>query len=204
MNKDIFVSLIKSTSNKKDYLLTLIYIKENNEWKLRTFYAGDYSMNGMNAIDLYEKAKSLEAQGYKVPANIYMGLCSKLLRPAPFIQYKKESEITDYSKKLVQSINNEYTFPDKLKNTNNVELYGFRVEYTKNDGIIPVIRYVTSIKLGNKEELQNEANNMNTEVTNKYPGLKENFKYILYEAYSEPPTDPKKTYNDYRSGVEQK
>ena len=204
INKDIFVSLIKTTSNKDDYLFTLIYIKENDEWKLRTFYAGNYSMDGMNAIDLYEKAKSLEAQGYKLPASTYMGLCSKLLRPASFIQYKKESEIVDYSKKLNKSITDEHTYPEKLKNTNNAEIYGFDVKYTKNDGIIPVVKYVTGIELGKKEELQKEADGMNKEVTDKYSGMKENFKYILYEAYSERPIDPKKTYNNYRSGVQQK
>ena len=91
-----------------------------------------------------------------------------------------------------------------LINTNNVETWGFRVEYTKDDGIIPVVRYVTSIGLDKKEELENEANHMDKEVTDKYQGLKENFKYVLYEAYSEPPIDPKKTYHDYRTGVEQK
>ncbi|AGF57197.1 hypothetical protein B0P06_004512 [Clostridium saccharoperbutylacetonicum] len=204
VNKDIFVSMIKTTSNKDDFLLTLIYIKENNEWKLYSVSAGNYSYGGMSAINLYEKAKSLEAQGYKVAANIYMGLCGKILRPVPFIQYKKETEMIDYGKKLQQSISNEYAFPDKLKNNNNIQLYGFRVEYTRNDGIIPVIRYVTSTGLDKKEELKKEANDMDKEVTDKYKGLKENFKYVLYEAYSEPPIDPKKTYNDFRTGVEQK
>ncbi len=203
VSKDIFVSLLKSTSNKDDILITSIYIKENNEWKLQTLYFGNYSYDGMNAIDLYEKAKLLESQGSTVSADIYMELCNKVLRPAPFIQYKKESEITDYGKKLNQSLNENYTFPERLKDSN-VEMYGFRVEYTKDVGIVPVVRYVTSIELDKKDSLEKEANDMNKEVTDKYQGLKENFKYVLYEAYSEPPTDPKKTYHDYRTGVEQK
>jgi len=207
IGNEMFISLFKTKSQKDDFIVLLIYIKEQGKWKLNTLSGVQYSYDGMNAIDLYEKAKSLEAQGYAVPANIYMGLCSKILRPAPFIQYKKESEINDYGKKLNQSITDKYAFPEKLKNTNNVELYGFRVEYTKNDGIIPVVRYVTSIGLDSsdkKEKLGKEANDMNKEVTDKYPGLKANFKYVLYEAYSEPPIDPKKTYPDYRTGVEQK
>lgn len=204
MSPDIFVSLIKSTSNSDDSLVTLIYIKEQGEWKLRTLYFGDYSLNGMNAIDLYEKAKSLEAEGYKIPANIYAGVSNRLLRPASFLQYKKESEIKDYSKKLYESIKNEYTFPQKLKNTDNVEIYAFDVKYIADKGIVPIIKYTTGIKLSNKKEIEKEANDINDEVNSLYPGMKKNFKSFLYEAYSEPPADSKKTYNCYRTEVEQK
>ena len=58
----------KSNSNKHDYLLATVYVKEQSEWKLNRFALKDYSYDGMNAIDLYEKAKSLDAQGYKIPA----------------------------------------------------------------------------------------------------------------------------------------
>ena len=203
-SKDIFVSLIKSTSNKDDSLLSLIYIKEQGEWKLRTLTIDNYSYGGMNAIDLYEKAKSLDTQGYKVPASLYSVLSNKLLHPAPFIKYKKESEITDYHKKLLENIKNDYTFPQKLKNANNVEIYGLDVKYVIDKGIVPFIKYTTDIEWSNKKEIEKEANDMNNEVTSLYPGMKETFKFILYEAYSEPPVDAKKTYDCYRTGVEEK
>ena len=202
VSKDIFVSLIKSNSNSIDYILSLVYIKEQGEWKLMTLNCGEYSYYGMNAIDLYEKAKSLDTKGYKVPAGFYIRLYGKLLHPVPILQYKKESEITDYSKRFIDSTKNDYTFPKKLENTDNVELYGFDVKYVK-DELIPVVKYTTNMELSNKEAIEKEANEINNEVTSQYPGMKENFKLFLYEAYSEPPIDPKKTYNCYRTGVEQ-
>ena len=70
IGKEMFVSLIKSNSKSDDYILALIYIKDKGKWKLNTLNCGAYSYDGMNAIDLYEKAKSLDSQGYKVPAAI--------------------------------------------------------------------------------------------------------------------------------------
>jgi hypothetical protein len=58
--------------------------------------------------------------------------------------------------------------------------------------------------MSKSEELKKEANDINKDVTSQYLGMKENFKFILYEAYSEPPVDPKTTYKYYRTKVEQK
>jgi len=203
VSNDIFVSLIKSNSNSNDYMLSFIYIKEQDTWKLQSLDVGEYSYDGMTADDLYEKAKSFDNKGYIIPAALYSVLSSKLLHPAPFLEYKNKNEITNYNKKLLDGIKNEYTFPQELKNANNIKIYGFDVKGVK-EGIVPVVKYTTNIELSNKEAIEKEANDINNAVNSQYPGLKENFKLFLYEAYSEPPIDSKKTYNCYRTGVEQK
>ena len=199
----MFVSLRKSNSNKHDYLLAIVYVKEQGEWKLDRYALKDYSYDGMNAIDLYEKAKSLDSQGYKMPAISYGILSAVTLHPASFLHYKKESEITDFFKKLSVDVKNEYTFPQKLKSHNNLEIYSFTVR-TDIEGVIPVVRYVTNIELSKKEAIDKEVNDINDEVISLCPGMKENFKQLIYEAYSEEPLDSKKTYNYYRTTVEQK
>lgn len=202
-NTDIFVSLRKSNSNKHDYLLATVYVKEQGEWKLDRYALKDYSYDEMNALGLYEKAKSLDSQGYKMPAINYGILSVITLHPASFLHYKKESEITDFVKKLAADVKNEYTFPQKLKSHNNLEIYSFT---TRNDieGVIPIVRYVTDIELSNTEAIDKEVNDINDEVISLYPGMKENFKQLIYEAYSEEPVDSKKTYNYYRTTVELK
>ena len=202
-NTDMFVSLRKSNSNKHDYLLAIVYVKEQGEWKLDRYALKDYSYDGMNAIGLYEKAKSLDSQGYKMPAISYGILSAVTLHPASFLHYKKESEITDFFKKLSVDVKNEYTFPQKLKSHNNLEIYSFTVR-TDIEGVIPVVRYVTNIELSKKEAIDKEVNDINDEVISLCPGMKENFKQLIYEAYSEEPLDSKKTYNYYRTTVEQK
>lgn len=201
--KDVFISLIKSNSNLDDYLLSLIYTKEQGKWKLCTFYVGEYSCSGMGVNNLYQKAEQLEDKGYTIPAGLYLSLTNQLLNPAPFIEYKKASEINSYSKKVLSNLNNKYTFPKKLESVKNIEVYSLDIQYVKQ-GLIPVIKYTTSTNLSDENKIRQEANDMNNEVISLYPGMKENFKYFLYEAYSEPPIDSKKMYNCYRTVVEQK
>ncbi|NRT73806.1 hypothetical protein [Clostridium beijerinckii] len=203
ISKEMFVSLIKSNSKSDDYMLALIYVKEQGEWKLNTLHCGAYSYNGMNAIDLYEKAKSLDGQGYKVAAALYLDLYNEVLRPAPFLQYKRESELNDYSKQLTEYFKNNNQFPEKLKNFKNINIYGFNVKYVNGSGIVPFIRYVTDTDLSNKDAIEKEANDINGNVISQYPGMKENFNIFIYEAYSEAPVDSNKTYKDYRTAVKQ-
>ena len=200
----MFVSLIKTNSKSDDYMLALVYIKEQDQWKLQTLHCGSYSFDEMNAVDLYEKAKSTDSQGYKVPAAIYLKLSKIVLNPAPFIQYKKENEINDYAKQLSEYFKKNNNFPEELKNSNNIEIYGFDVKYVNGTGIAPFIKYVTNTELSNKETIEKEANDINSNVTTQYPGMKENFDTFMYEAYSEPPIDENKTYADYRTAVNQK
>ena len=205
IGKEMFISLFKTKSQKDDFIVLLIYIKEQGKWKLNTLSGIEYSYDdGMNAIDLYEKAKSLEAQGYKVPAALYLYLSKSLLSPVTYIHYNKEREITDYNKKFFESFNNDNHFPQELKNANNIKIYGFDIKSFDDGGIVPVIKYITNVKLSDKEAIEKEANDINSAFTSQYPGMKENFKLFMYEAYSEPPVDSKKDYNCYRTGVEQR
>lgn len=200
-SNDVFVSLIRSDSKVNDCLLSLIYIKEKNVWKLRNLSIGDYSVNNMTAIDFYEDAVSLESKGQKIPATLYMITANKLLRPAPFLQYKKENDIADYQKKLFENVSKEYVFPQKLSEHSGVEIYGFDIRIL-NEGAIPVIKYLTQIDENDGAGTEKEAREINKEVSNLYPGLNENFKILLYEAYYEPPIDSQKTYKCYRTVVE--
>jgi len=203
IGEEMFVSLFKSNSKSDDYMLALIYVKDQGKWKLNTLHCGAYSYDGMNAIDLYEKAKSLDNQGYKGPAALYLDLCNTVLRPAPFLQYKRESEINDYSKQLSEYLKNNSHFPEQLKNFNNIKIYGFYVKYVNGSGVVPFIKYVTNTELGNKEAIEKEANDINSDVIIQYPGMKENFNIFMYEAYSELPVDSKITYKCYRTAVKQ-
>ena len=202
-SKEMFISLIKSNSKSDDYILVLVYIKEQEQWKLNALNWGSYSFDGMNAIDLYEKAKSLDSQGYKIPAATYLKLSDSVLTPIPFVHYKREREIEDYMTKTSDNFKKSNQFPEELENYRNIKIYDFDVKYVDGSGIVPFIKYTTNTDLDNKDAIEKEANNINGDVTNLYQGMKENFNNIVYEAYSEPPIDPKKTYNCYRTEVKQ-
>lgn len=200
-SKEMFISLIKSNSKSDDYILVLVYIKEQEQWKLNALNWGSYSFDGMNAVDLYEKAKSLDSKGYKIPAAIYLKLSDSVLTPIQYLHYKREKEVTDYINQMTQYFKSRNQYPEELKNYSNIKIYGLDAKYIDGSGIVPFIKYTTNTDLDNKDAIEKEANNINGDVTNLYQGMKENFNNIVYEAYSEPPIDPKKTYNCYRTPV---
>lgn len=198
---EIFVSLLKTNSDINDCLLSLIYVKQESDWKLWTLFIGEYSYHGMTAADLYEKAKTTAAQG-TAPAALYLVLSNRTMHPSPFLQFKIEDEITEYSKEIIDSLNQESAFPIELKNASNAEIYGLDIRVVQ-EGFVPVIKYNPGIDISKEDEVDKTARDIHPEVTGLFSGLKENFHFFLYEAYSEPPADPNKEYQCFRTIVEQ-
>jgi hypothetical protein len=195
-NEESFVSTLKSNSGVIDYLLTFVYTKEGTQWKLNGISIGDYTYGGMTAIDYYSKAKQFKEKNYMVPAALLANITNKLLRPAPFIQYKAEPDIISFGNTLYEELNKEFKFPYKLKENSNIELIALDINYL-TEGLIPVIKYKTDLNLDNITEIEKEANVIKDEVLNLYPGMKESFDQFLFQAYSEYPTDSNKTYKFY-------
>lgn len=64
-----------------------------------------------------------------------------------------------------------------------------------------MVHYVTDTAL-DKDALKGEAAIVIPEIKRLYPGLGENFDFVLLRAYNESPTDPKKTYENYTTVIE--
>jgi hypothetical protein len=195
-NRENFVSTLKSTTGVIDYLLTFVYTKENEQWKLGGVSIGDYTYGGLTALDYYSKAKQFKEKSYLVPAALYANITNKLLRPAPFIQYKNEPDIVNFGNDLYEELNEEYKFPYTLKENNGIELISLDITYT-TEGLLPVIKYKTNLSLDNVAAIEEEANKIKNEVLNLYPGMKESFHKFLFRAFTEYPTDPNVSYEFY-------
>lgn len=202
LNKESFISTLKTNTGVIDYLLTFVYTKEDKQWKLNGISIGDYTYGGKTALDYYNKAKESKEKSYMVPAALYANITNKLLRPAPFIQYKNETEIITFGNALYEDINEEFKFPYKLKENSDIELIALDIHILTED-LVPIVKYKTNIDLRKIEEIEKEANTMKDEVLSLYPGLKENFDKFLFQAFSEYPADPNKTYNFYGTIIEE-
>lgn len=198
---EVYVSLMKSDSGIIDYMLTNVYIKEDGDWKLISLYCGEYSYHGMTVVDLYKKAKELDESGHQLPALMYAGLYSNMLRPAPHVQYKIEGEIKAFSKQIYEDVSQSYTFPQKLDGGNGVEIYGIELIVVKDD-FIPMIKYITNTGTDDAANSEKEAHDIHAETMSKLEGVKECFDIFLYRAFSEPPIDPSKQYPCYTTVVE--
>jgi hypothetical protein len=185
-------------------MISSVFKKEENEWKLYTIYFNDYSYYGMNAIDIYNKAKELAEKESIIPAALIMSRCNNILRPAPFLQYNIQMEIMNFYNDLMSKVQKEYTFPKEIKtSTGSIELFGINIEMTTED-FMPDIKYVTKLDISkdNEANIKKEANEIHDDVMGMFSGLEENFDVFLYRAYSEPPIDPQKKYSGYGTVIE--
>ncbi|PKM85932.1 MAG: hypothetical protein CVU87_13810 [Firmicutes bacterium HGW-Firmicutes-12] len=197
VSDEMYVGLFTTDDKITGYLLTLIYIKENGNWKLYSVNCGDYTYQGLSAIDYFQKAKTLYDKEYKIPAYLYMNLGTKLLRPAVFLQYKKQSEFDEFYKKLCNDLNKSLIFPIEMNNViSNPGIWNFNSSNTI-EGIVPIIIYKSNIGLSNEIGLKDEANEMKLSIDKLLPGISESFEYICFQAYSEYPKDPNKQYPNF-------
>ena len=201
--KPYFASLVTTHGEHTDFALTLVYVKKKNTWKLQGFNAGQIRIAGRNAVQWFEEAKEMAQQNHNLPALLRLQMAtSQILRPAPYIQYKKESEIIELSKSLQGDFGEIHKFPLEMSELkNSPTIYYITPEFVQND-LLPLIKYVTSNSLDDKSALQDEAELMTGILQERFPGITDYYSYIAFKAFSEPPTDPKRTYKAFGVTVE--
>lgn len=196
-SNNTYISLLKSEGEFKDFVFSLVYVKVNNEWRLNIAHLGIMNIGGKTVLQWFQEAKQLSIKGYKVPALLRLSVVNQILHPAPFIQYTKEKEIIALTSETQATIDKRHKFPIRLSSIpNEPEIYYIEPQFVQMD-LIPMIKYVTKIPLDNISELQKEVNSMTTEMESIFPGITKDVSHIAYKAFSEHPTDPKKTYTCY-------
>jgi len=201
VSNEIFVSILETQEFHKR-LLSIAYAKQEGDWKVYQCYIGSFRIAEKNAVQWYEEALAYYKQGYLAPTVFRLLMAKSCLNPAPFLKYKNEEEIVDLIEKVQLEVKSKYPFPIQLSNIeSNPVIYDIQPQFVQQE-IIPVIWYVTSIDSENVAGLEEEAHHMTPIVQQMFPGIAEGTKYIVFKAFSEPPTDPNKTYLSYGTVVE--
>lgn len=197
----IFVSLMSATTDSAEYMLSFTYVIEDGAWKVVSLYVGEYKVHGMSAVDLYEKAVKLYDDDLVIPAAMYAGVCSNMIRPSSAVQYKQEAEMMKFIKKVAQEVEDDYTIPFKLSTIDGVEVYSMQLIYVK-EGLVPSIRYITNIDMDREDEIQREAKEIHQALMVLFDGMDESFDVFVYKAFAEPPLDPSRKYRAYTTIIE--
>ncbi|MDQ6471593.1 hypothetical protein RB619_13135 [Flavobacterium sp. LHD-80] len=198
LNKEMFTVLFMPTTTHNDALITVIYGKYGNEWKINILQFGQYTLLKKTASDYYKLAQENYKKGYLIDAVNDITVAKQCLNPAgEFFKYEKEQEINNFYDKVLAEAKAKFILPLTLENVESKpKVFRIFPQMTK-DGFMPEICYVSSIKLADTVALKKENEKVKIEVAKTFYGIDKGKTKIFYGAYNEMP-DGKKEVMQYR------
>lgn len=197
LNEEMFISLIIPKSGIDEFIVTNIYGKYPDGWKLNILQLGQYRVNGQTAPELYTQAKKEYDSGYLMDAANNMFLSSRVVKPANnFWQYQNEKEMKELYEKVMTEINSKYKFPMTLDEIDSKPQILSIYPKGTVDGYFPMIEYLTNLDLNDTVSTKMEYETVHSEIVKAFNGIDKNKNYIFYKAFSEMPDGktPVQTY----------
>ncbi|UBM58600.1 hypothetical protein LAG90_17510 [Marinilongibacter aquaticus] len=197
LNEEMFISTLIPKGKLDEFVVTNIYGKYTDGWKLNILQFGQYKINGKTAPELYSEAKTEYENGYLVDAANNMFLSSRVANPANnFWQYQKEDEMKEFHEKVMSEINSMYKFPMPLESIDSKPQILAIYPQGTADGYFPMIEYLTHLDLKDTVQTKAEYEKIHSEIVKTFNGIEKDKDYIFYKAFSEMP-DGKKTVPTY-------
>ncbi|WP_417356940.1 hypothetical protein [Flavobacterium sp.] len=184
-NYETYVSLLKSTyRDVTDYLVTVIYEKIDNKWKITHITMGTLGSYDKDANDLFNDAKKFHDNGYDIDALHHAKMAKGSLEPAKnLIKYNFAKDIDDFGEKLANEINRTYPLPDTLFQIQSKPVV-LNLNVVQNaEGIFPLISYESQIPPNDETSLNNEFEVVKKEIQKKYK-IDYSQKFVYYRAYN--------------------
>lgn len=188
LNEEMFISLLIPKNGLDEFIVTNIYGKYPDGWKLNILQFGQYKVNGQTAPELYIKAKKEYESGYLMDAANNMFLSSRVANPANnFWQYQNEDEMKQFYETVMSEAKAKYKFPvtmDAIKtNPQIINIFPQGMQ----DGYFPMVEYLTNIDLKDTVSTKKENNLIHKSIGQAFKGLDKDKKFIFYKAYSQMP-----------------
>lgn len=189
LNYEMFVSVGYFDNDLNQTCITMIYGKNEDEWKLNIMQIGTLRIMNKDAFDWYVEAKSKYEKDYLIDAANDIALSSLLIRPANQLwHYQKEKEIKEFGDKIMADIHSKFTFPmtvDYVETKPQI----FRIyPQGMNEGYFPMVQYTTSIDFNDTTSLSKECDEIHSKIGELYKGINKDKKMIFYRAFKSIPT----------------
>jgi len=187
LNKDIFVSLlIPKGESSEDFVITNIYGKYSEGWKLNIIQFGRYKVEGETAPELYMRAKDEYSKGNLIDAANIIYVSSQIAKPSGvYWTYKLENERKDFEEKIIKEANEKYSFPLTIQEVETKPQILTIYPKATEEGFFPMIEYLTKIDLKDTIATKSENDQIHNIIGKTFKGIDKNKKYIFYRAFSE-------------------
>jgi hypothetical protein len=200
--KESYLTIHRMSTDFCERLLTLIYGKYGNEWKLDYMAVGVFKINGLTSPEHLEAAKTFKAEGELVQALTSVFAAQTSSAPIyELLTYENQEEIKEVSDNIIEEFNEKYPLPLDLNSTGiKGEILGLTLAPTKDGKYHPLITYRTSINLNDMPAVEKENIKLHSKIETLLPGIKAGFDGIIYRLYNESPEQNPEatTYNLYR------
>ncbi|HWZ36481.1 MAG TPA: hypothetical protein VNW51_09995 [Mucilaginibacter sp.] len=190
MNDEMYTSLLITKGLTVNGAILAVYGKYGNDWKINILQMGDYSIAGKNAVDYYKEAQALYSKGNLADATDMIIITSQLVSPAGnYFSYKNESDMRILFSKVVDEANATFRLPiviSQVKTAPQIfQMSPQVVEEVGHQGVFPLIKYKSGIKLTDTVALKAENQALQQSIGAIFKGIDQNNQYILYQAYNE-------------------
>ena len=194
LNKEMYVSVIKTKTSPSSVLILAIYGRYGNDWKINILRIGEYSMFGKTAPDYYEEAVKLNNSGDILDAANKMLLVDQLGAPGgDQMKYQNSDKMKDFYSKVLKTANTTYKFPLTVSQVKtHPQIFFVYPQYIGepgHEGIYPALRYKSTIKLADTVALKAENDALKKTIGQVFKGIDQNNNVILYQAYNEFPNN---------------
>jgi hypothetical protein len=185
LNDEMFISLILPENGNDEFLITNIYGKYPEGWKLNILQFGQYTVNSKTAPQLFQQAKIEYEKGYLVDAANNMFLSSRVVNPAnKFWKYQKEDEFREFYDKVLKEVNEKHNFPMTISEVKSKPQILTISPFGMNEGYFPMIEYLTKIDLKDTIQTRIENDGIHKKIGKIFKGIDKDKKYIFYKAFS--------------------
>lgn len=202
---EVYVSLFTSEVSHTETLYTIIWGKYGSDWKIHYLDFGNLGWSGKRGPAWLEQVKSVRRSSGDIAAYLTIKAVSKLFRPSQVFEWNGlETKAKALYEEITKAIAPKFKAPIVMEEIESKPtIYGIdAMTVTESPGqVIPAIQYVSKYKNSQTDLVKKEANQMAPHIEKYFDGVKDLGENLLFAAYEEPPTDPKKQYQVYRTVV---
>ncbi|MFD2146782.1 hypothetical protein [Mucilaginibacter antarcticus] len=192
MNEEMYTSVLVSQNLPINCLILVVYGKYGNDWKINILQIGEYTIDGKNSQAFYKLAQKYYDGGDLLDAANMLVLTSQLANPAgDFFKYRNEDTLKNFYAKVMEDANKIYNFPYPIRDIKTIpQIFSITPEFVADkgqQGVYPMIKYRSTIKLTDAEALKAENRALQAIIGKVFPGILQNNPFILYKAYNSTP-----------------